>query len=323
MSDKENERIAFAEWQKTNPAYTHQMVQAFCDGRDSRNAEIAELRAELALRDALAGEPVGCFAYSEVGGYEEFATQEEAIACAKGDIETARGDSCDGWPDSVNSIVWGVVMQRATQTGLREKEDNDNVASYITEVCDYDLLPVLNAAPPAPAVLHPDDIAFDKFATACKLKLESARKKGRKGWEDPITCSHKILADLLMQHLVKGNPGTFEDVANFAMMLAQQSVSSMPSILSPIMAELERAMRKFPTWPTDPIHASKILDEEVGELSKAVLQATYEPHKSGPEEIKAEAIQAAAMAIRFIASLDKYQYTQSAQHEQPALTEGK
>jgi hypothetical protein len=100
------------------------------------------------------------------------------------------------------------------------------------------------------------------------------------------------------------------------------SAIQLSDVLKPILAELERAIRKFPTWPTDPIHASKILDEEVGELSKAVLQATYEPHKSGPAEVKAEAIQAAAMAIRFIASLDRYQYAPSAQHEQPALANG-
>jgi hypothetical protein len=107
-----------------------------------------------------------------------------------------------------------------------------------------------------------------------------------------------------------------------SVMLAQQPVSAGLEILSPILTELDRAMRKFPTWPTDPIHASKILDEEVGELSKAVLQATYEPHKSGPDEVRDEAIQAAAMAIRFIASLDCYQYTPSAQHEQQTLANG-
>ncbi|WP_413740815.1 hypothetical protein [Sodalis sp. RH18] len=100
---------------------------------------------------------------------------------------------------------------------------------------------------------------------------------------------------------------------------APQPVSAVMDILSPILAEIERAMRKFPMWPTDTIHASKIIDEEIGEVSKAVLQAIYEPHKSGPEQVREEAIQATAMCIRFIASLDKYQYVPSAQHEQPGL----
>lgn len=129
-------------------AAAHPRTTALCSNKVSEMARLLlAAQDELTRRDALAGEPVGYFAYSEDGGYEEFATQEKAIACAESDIDTARGDSCDGWPDSVTSIVWGVVMQRATQTGLREKDDNDNVASYITEVCDYDLLPAITSIP--------------------------------------------------------------------------------------------------------------------------------------------------------------------------------
>lgn len=92
-----------------------------------------------------------------------------------------------------------------------------------------------------------------------------------------------------------------------------------PSVLAPIMAELERAMRKFPTWPTDPLHAVAVLGEEYGELDKAVLQAVYEPHKSTIEDVASEAIQTAAMAVRFVASLDRYEYARCDQHQQPAL----
>lgn len=84
--------------------------------------------------------------------------------------------------------------------------------------------------------------------------------------------------------------------------------------------EVERATKKFPTWPTDPIHANGVLGEEFGELSKAVLQATYEPHKSGHDEVALEAIQTAAMAIRFIMSLGAYRYNHSPQHLQGGST---
>ena len=46
-----------------------------------------------------------------------------------------------------------------------------------------------------------------------------------------------------------------------------------------VQAELARAVAKFPTWPTDPLHALAVLGEEFGELTKAMLQHTYEPHK--------------------------------------------
>jgi hypothetical protein len=69
---------------------------------------------------------------------------------------------------------------------------------------------------------HSDDLAVDRFADAMKVKLARSRKKGRGGWDDKTQCSGEHLANLLVEHLEKGNEGTFEDVANFAMMLHQR-----------------------------------------------------------------------------------------------------
>lgn len=89
--------------------------------------------------------------------------------------------------------------------------------------------------------------------------------------------------------------------------------------LRPILEEVGRAIAKFPTWPTDPLHAVAVLGEEFGELTKAVLQSVYEPHKSTPQDVREEAIQTAAMALRFVASLDAYAYRAGEQHQQEAL----
>lgn len=89
-----------------------------------------------------------------------------------------------------------------------------------------------------------------------------------------------------------------------------------------IINEVERATRKFPTWPTDPLHALAVLGEEFGELTKAVLQQTYEPHKNLPGEVMKEAIQTAAMALRFAMSLDAYEHEKCPQHEQSILEGG-
>lgn len=83
-----------------------------------------------------------------------------------------------------------------------------------------------------------------------------------------------------------------------------------------VLDEVRRATAKFPTWPTDPLHAMGVLHEEVGELSKEVLQLVYEPHKTSPAKVREEAIQAAAMALRFAMSLDAYDYTPGPQHAQ-------
>jgi len=91
-------------------------------------------------------------------------------------------------------------------------------------------------------------------------------------------------------------------------------VSAM--VLREIHAEVERAMRKFPQWPTDPIHAAAVIAEECGELQKAVLEAVYEPHKGSRPNIRMEAVQTAAMCLRFLASLEQYEWFGSKQHAQ-------
>lgn len=93
----------------------------------------------------------------------------------------------------------------------------------------------------------------------------------------------------------------------------------MHTEIDAILDELRRAVAKFPTWPTDPLHALAVLGEEFGETTKAVLQAVYEPHKSTPADVRAEAIQTAAMAIRFLISLDAYRWAPGPQHHQAAL----
>ena len=87
-------------------------------------------------------------------------------------------------------------------------------------------------------------------------------------------------------------------------------------ILGGVYSELTRAIAKFPTWPTDPLHAIAVLGEEFGELTKDVLQMTYEPGKTNAENVRKEAIQTAAMALRFVASLDAYIYKAGEQHRQ-------
>ena len=95
--------------------------------------------------------------------------------------------------------------------------------------------------------------------------------------------------------------------------------SAQPCVVVPkdeIEAEVEHAVTKFPTWPTDPLHALAVLGEEFGELTKAMLQLVYEPHKSSKADVRMEAIQTAAMALRLFRSLDTYEYRPGEQHSQ-------
>lgn len=91
-------------------------------------------------------------------------------------------------------------------------------------------------------------------------------------------------------------------------------------VVRDILREVERATELFPTWPTDPLHAVGVVNEEVGELNKAVLQELYEPHKNKNGDVRKEAIQTAAMLIRFAISLDAYKYVPCKQHKQEPIT---
>lgn len=111
-------------------------------------------------------------------------------------------------------------------------------------------------------------------------------------------------------------------VAMDAALAAPQPQALMPQgnalnqVACEVLAEVERATRKFPTWPTDPLHALAVLGEEFGELTKDMLQLTYEPHKTSMSNVRTEALQTAAMALRLIMSLERYEYQPSVQHRQ-------
>lgn len=98
-------------------------------------------------------------------------------------------------------------------------------------------------------------------------------------------------------------------------------MSNQTEIINEILTELNRARAKFPTWPDDPIHAAGVILEESGELMRATLQACYEKRGHDPSftqiaEVRREAIQTAAMAIRFLLSVDQYIFEPGRQHKQ-------
>ena len=71
-----------------------------------------------------------------------------------------------------------------------------------------------------------------------------------------------------------------------------------------ILNELKAAKEKWPNWVIDPVHASGILNEEAGETMQASLDFCYS--NGSIEQMKKEAAQAGAMAIRFLENIDSY-----------------
>jgi len=89
---------------------------------------------------------------------------------------------------------------------------------------------------------HSDDAAVDRFATAMKAKMASARAKGRSGWSDPLQCTAADLSRMLREHVEKGDP---VDVGNFAMMLHQRG----GAIVQPPEAQAPCAWSGITTTP--------------------------------------------------------------------------
>ncbi|MDR6152156.1 hypothetical protein QF021_000245 [Acidovorax delafieldii] len=153
-------------------------------------------------------------------------------------------------------------------------------------------------------------------------------------WADYMHCDVAMLASCSAIHLLPGwsksRGATLEAYIAAALgMQFQYAEGAEPALptavheaVAGVLLELRRALAKFPTWPTDPLHAIAVVNEEVGELNKELLQLTYEPHKVKPEGVHTEAVQSAAMTLRFLASMGRYEFRECVQHSQAVAIGG-
>ena len=70
---------------------------------------------------------------------------------------------------------------------------------------------------------------------------------------------------------------------------------------SDIESELNKAKKKHPSYPDDMFRQVAIMNEEAGEVTKAVLHYHYEA--GSIEDVRKELIQTAAMCIRMLENL--------------------
>ena len=75
------------------------------------------------------------------------------------------------------------------------------------------------------------------------------------------------------------------------------------AIIGLVMAEIDRAEKLHPIWPTDLVKAAAIPAEEAGELLKA--SNDHGEKRTSQREIITEAVQTAASAIRFLKNLEE------------------
>lgn len=141
---------------------------------ESRHATKAAVeRADaLAVENAALNSGCGFFAYDPDNGFEEFKTKEEAIAAAESYIDYYRGEACDGWPDEVAQVSWGIIMQESTRVNERPRTNDDSCDPDIETVCDYALLPNIETPATSAALAAIEALGVEKFAQRMHEKME-------------------------------------------------------------------------------------------------------------------------------------------------------
>lgn len=82
---------------------------------------------------------------------------------------------------------------------------------------------------------------------------------------------------------------------------------SFDELCSYVQDELEAALGKFPKWPKNPHAALNIVQEEIGEVTQALLDMLYEPEKGvTADDLLKECVQSVAMLARFVYHLADY-----------------
>lgn len=163
-------------------AESHRALRAETTAHENTQMQLEKMAAENAGLKA----GIGFFSYDSSGCYEEHDTAEKAVAYAEDSISEYRDNAPDGWSDEVGSVVWGVIMQRATMTGLRPVTEDDKVATFIDDWCDYTLLPGIETP------------ATDAFLD--EVRAQESKRIYESILDNPAVTDMESLVDLLEQN---------------------------------------------------------------------------------------------------------------------------
>jgi len=79
----------------------------------------------------------------------------------------------------------------------------------------------------------------------------------------------------------------------------------LPPAIRDVLVERAKQDARFGVSNHDPMLWMTILGEEFGELCESVMHTRYGGHKAGPAQMRAEAIQVAAVALAMVEALDR------------------
>lgn len=141
-----------------------------------------------------------------------------------------------------------------------------------------------------------EKINYDLMVSGEKRGVDKANQE----WKDRI---QKRIDELRKQYVVNGYiPNRiWERITELENLLKQVEAVKEKSVWTVINAELERAKAKHPDFPSDMFRQLAIMQEEAGEVTKAVLHFHYEGGTLN--YIREELIQTAAMCLRMLENL--------------------
>jgi len=155
------------------------------------------------------------------------------------------------------------------------------------------------------------DVNKARQALACGDIVED-EQGNRRRW----SLAHGMQIRYANKEEFENTTGAMSGRLKYRNVTAKHNRPTLQDIVNKVRREHSFACNKFPQWPVDILHAASIVSEESGELTRACLQRVYEPNRipvTTLEKIEHEAIQTAAMAIRFIQHLDDYKMDKSEQ----------
>jgi NTP pyrophosphatase (non-canonical NTP hydrolase) len=88
-------------------------------------------------------------------------------------------------------------------------------------------------------------------------------------------------------------------------------VAELKQCIDEIMAEYNSAIKVYPAWPDDPVHAAAVLVEESGEVLKEANNYYWGHKRSRGESLQRmrhEAIQTGAMVLRVLENIERYRH---------------
>lgn len=166
--------------------------------RDDLQRLIAERTPRTA--PAAVAAPAKYFSYSGECGIETHTTEAEALAACEEMVQACRDEAADGWPDDVDTIIWGIVLGETKERILGQVEDP--VAAGFDYLAEYDLVPIALAATPA---AEPDIVSIKQVDANNYCQILAALGMEEEG--DPVAEVQNLKALAVTSILLDVVPG--------------------------------------------------------------------------------------------------------------------